>query len=75
MLTQPSDSPGATYSIDALVYHRQNQHCYADLPALGGEGQSPLIEQVINFAFETLGARRLDARLHRIYPEREYIPS
>jgi hypothetical protein len=63
------------YSIDALVDHRQNQRYYADLPALGGEGKSPLIEQVISFAFETLGARRLDARVHRIHPERDYIPS
>src|SRR5262245_55679497 len=40
-----------------------NQRYYAEVPALALDEQSRLIEQVIRFAFDTLGADHLDVRV------------
>ena len=47
-----------------------NQRYYAEVPALALDEQSQLIEQVIRFAFETLGAGHLEVRVHCAEQER-----
>ena len=50
-----------------------NQRCYAEAPALALDEQSRLIEQVIRFAFDTLGADHLDVRVRCADPQRRKL--
>ena len=43
---------------------RANQRYYAEVPVLALEEQIQLIEQLIGLAFDALGARHLDVRVH-----------
>ena len=59
MLTQHRYHTGSLQSICAPLSQRANQRYYAEVPALALDEQSRLIDQVIGFAFETLGVRHL----------------
>ena len=52
--TNPSRGPGL---------QRAKGRYYAEVPALALSEQSQLIEQIIRFAFDTLGADQLDVRV------------
>jgi hypothetical protein len=47
----------------SLLQRRTQRSYYAEVPTGSLDEQSRLIEQVIRFAFETLGARHLDVRV------------
>ena len=48
---------------------RAHQHYYAEVPIGSLDAQSQLIEQVIRFAFDTLGVRHLDVRVFGVGQE------
>jgi hypothetical protein len=63
MITQQRDDPGGTHPLCASLFQREYQCCYAEVPAGSLDEQSQLIEQVMRFALDTLGARHLDVRV------------
>jgi hypothetical protein len=63
MIPSPSDDPCSTQPLYATRATREYQRYYAEVPAGSFDEQSRLIEQVINFALDTLGVRHLDVRV------------
>jgi hypothetical protein len=63
MLTHHHDHMCGLQSICAPLLQRANQSCYAEVPALALDEQSRLVDQVIRFAFETLGVRHLEVQV------------
>jgi hypothetical protein len=63
MTTQQHDGPCSTHPICASRYERAQQRYYIEVQAGSLDEQSQLIEQVIGFALDTLGVRRLDMRV------------
>jgi len=70
MLTHRRDGPCVTRQSDTLLRQQENDRYYAEVPALALDEQSRLIEQVIHFAFDTLGADHLDVRVRNADPQR-----
>lgn len=65
MDTQYRDDQRVEYRIAIPLLQGANQSYYVEVPALALDEQSRLIEQVILFALDTLGARHLDMRVQR----------
>jgi hypothetical protein len=63
MITQHHDRPSVKHSSDTIFLQYENQRYYAEVSAHSLDEQSRLIEQVMSFAFETLGVRHLDVRV------------
>jgi len=63
MLTHHHDHACSLQSICAPLLQRTNQSYYAEVPALALDEQSRLVDQVIRFAFETLGVRHLEVHV------------
>jgi len=60
MLTQYHGHTRNLQSIQAPSLQRANPRSYAEVPMLALDERSRLVDQVIRFAFETLGVRQLD---------------
>jgi hypothetical protein len=65
MLTHHHDPTCSPQSICDPRLQRTDQSYDAEVPALVLDEGSRLIDQVIRFAFETLGARHLEVRVSR----------
>ena len=63
MLTHHHDHTCGPQSICAPLLQRANQSYHAEVPALALDEQSRLVDQVIRFAFETLGVRHLEVHV------------
>jgi len=63
MIPSPSDDLCSTQPLCATRATREYQRYYVEVPAGSFDEQSHLIEQVINFALDTLGVRHLDVRV------------
>jgi hypothetical protein len=63
MDTQRRDGQRLEHRIAIPLLQGANQSYYVEVPALALDEQSRLIEQVILFALDTLGARHLDMRV------------
>src|SRR5262245_22373551 len=63
MLTRHHDHTCRLASVCAPLLQRANQSYYAEVPALALDEQSRLVDQVMRFAFETLGVRHLEVRV------------
>ena len=63
MLAHHHDHTCGLQSIRAPLLQRANQSYYAEVPALALDEQSQLVDQIIRFAFETLGVRHLEVRV------------
>jgi hypothetical protein len=63
MMNQYQDHTRCLQPACTLLLYRTNQGCYAEVPALALDQQSRLVDRLIGFAFETLGARHLEVRV------------
>ena len=63
MMPQHHDNVYLKRPSDALLCQRDHGRYYAEVPALALDEQSRLVDQVIRFAFETLGVRQLEVRV------------
>jgi hypothetical protein len=63
MLTHHRDHTCSLQPICAPLLLRADQSYYAEVPALALDEQSRLVEQVIRFAVERLGAQHLEIRV------------
>ena len=63
MIAQDCDDDCVKQRAPIAILQRSNQSYYVEMPALTLYEQSRLIEQVIQFALDTLGARHLDMRV------------
>jgi hypothetical protein len=72
MITQLRESPYDMLLIDAPSFPGTPQRYYVEVLAGSLDEQSQLIEQVIRFAFDTLGVRHVDMRVRGA--DRQSIP-
>src|SRR5262245_56678514 len=63
MLTHHPDHACNLQSVRASLLQRANQRYYAEVPALALDEQSRLVDQMIHFAFETLGVRYIEVHV------------
>ena len=63
MLNHDHDVASVTHPNDIRLGDHENERYYAEVPALALDEQSRLVDQVIRFAFETLGVRHLEVRV------------
>ena len=63
MMPQHHDNVYLKRPSDALLCQRDHGRYYAEVPALALDEQSRLVDQVIRFAFETLGVRHLEVHV------------
>jgi hypothetical protein len=62
-MTEHHDKRWLKHPVDMLIPDHKRQRYYAEVPAGSFDEQSRLIEQVIQFALDTLGAYHLDVRV------------
>jgi hypothetical protein len=63
MLSHIYEGTSVAHSSDIRLELHECKRYYAEVPTLALDEQSRLIEQVIHFAFDTLGACHLEVRV------------